>query len=172
MIRFEGIEALARHDEKYDETIVLNFESYACFICWFLAEWSRKGQRWKINRCEGHATPTGQDNSLNWDRGDPRKVESPHRRTLGEVTYAHVKNYGLSISLKSSLKTKYWESQKGHYTVISSYTKIELTQDYCLHRSALEFGKETRMKYLYKTSDNGYAYACAPHFIWLKWTHC
>ena len=37
--------------------------------------------------------------------------------------------------------------------------------DYWLYRSALGFSKETKMGYLCKTLDYGYANACAHHLI-------
>ena len=41
-------------------------------------------------------------------------------------------------------------------------------KDYGPRRSALGFGKETKMGYYCKTIDYGYAYACAPHLVQLK----
>ena len=41
-------------------------------------------------------------------------------------------------------------------------------KDYGLRRSALGFGKETKMGYDCKTIDYGCAYACAPHLVQLK----
>ena len=41
-----------------------------------------------------------------------------------------------------------------------------------LRWSALDSGKETKIDYFCKTIDYGCAYACAPHLVQLKWTHC
>ena len=45
-------------------------------------------------------------------------------------------------------------------------------KDYGLCRSALGFGRETKMGYYCKTIDYGCAYDFAPHLVQLKWTHC
>ena len=45
-------------------------------------------------------------------------------------------------------------------------------KDYWPIQSALGFGIETKMGYFCKTMDDGCAYACAPHLVQLKWTHC
>ena len=45
-------------------------------------------------------------------------------------------------------------------------------KEYWLHQSALDFGKETKMGYLRNNIGYGCAYACAPHLVQLKWTHC
>ena len=55
----------------------------------------------------------------------------------------------------------------------SSYTKTNLLiQDHQQHQSALGFSNETKMGYSCKTNDYDCAYACAPHLVQLKWTHC
>ena len=41
-------------------------------------------------------------------------------------------------------------------------------KDYCLRRSALGFGKETKMRNYCKIIDYGCAYVCAPHLVQIK----